>query len=109
MQGYNIACCCVWSNTLREERRLRVTESRMLRRMFGRKRNEVTGKWTKLHIEDLSDLYASPNIFRVIKSRSMRWADHVARMGPRRGLYRVLVGKSEGQRPLGRPMCRWGG
>ena len=106
MQDYNIACC-VWSNTLREERKLRVTENRVLRRMFGHKKDEVTGKWTKLHIEDLSDLYSSPNVFRVIKSRSMRWTDHVVRMGPRRGLYRVLVGKSERKRPLGRPRCRW--
>jgi hypothetical protein len=92
---------------LREERKLRVTENRVLRRLFGHKRDEVTGKWTKLHIEDLSDLYSLPNIFRVIKSRSMRWADHVARMRPRRGLYRIFVGKSEGKRPLGRPRCRW--
>jgi len=63
MQDYNIVCCCVWSNTLREERRLRVTENRVLRKMFGHKRDEVTGKRTKLHIEELSDLYSSPNIF----------------------------------------------
>ena len=74
---------------------------------FGPKRDEVTGEWRKLHNEVLNDLYSSPNIVRVIKSRRMKWAGHVARMGERRGLYRVLVGKPEGKRSLGRPRRRW--
>ena len=73
--------CETWSLTLREERRLRVFENRVLRRVFGPKRDEVTGKWKKLHNEELSDLYSLPNIVRVVKSRRMRWAGHVARMG----------------------------
>ena len=73
--------CETWSSTLREKRRLRVFENRMLRRVFGSKRDEVTGEWRKLHNEDLSDLYSLPNIVRVVKSRRMRWAGHVARMG----------------------------
>jgi len=79
----------------------------VLRGIFGPKRDEVTGEWRKLHNEELNDLYCSPNIVRVIKSRRMRWAGHVARMGERRGVYRVLVGKPEGKRPLGRPRRRW--
>jgi len=78
-----------------------------LRRIFGHKRDEVTGEWRKLHNEELHDLYCSPNIVRVIKLRRMRWAGRVARMGERRGVYRVLVGKPEGKRPLGRPRHRW--
>ena len=78
----------------------------MLRRIFGPKRDEVTGEWRKLH-EELNDLYCSPNIVRVVKSRRIRWAGHVARMGEGRGVYRVLVGKPEGKRPLGRPRRRW--
>ena len=81
----------------------------MLRRLFGPRRDEVTGEWRRLHKEELNDLYTSPNIVRVIKSRRMRWVGHVACMGEERGVYRVLVGKSEGQRPLGRPRHRWGG
>jgi hypothetical protein len=73
---------------LREERRLTVFESKVLRIIFGPKKNEVIGEWRKLHNEELNDLYSSPNIFRVIKSRRMRWAGHVARMGKRRGVYR---------------------
>jgi len=96
-----------WSLTLRDECRLRVFENRVLRRIFGPKRDEVTGEWRKLHNEELNDRYCSPNIFRVIKSRRMTWAGHVARMGERRGVYRVLVGKPEGKRPLGRPRRRW--
>jgi len=92
---------------LREERRLRVFENRVLRGIFGLKWDEVTGGWKKLHNEELNDLYSSPNIVRVIKSRKMRWAGHVAHMGERRGVYRVFVGKSEGKRPLGRPRNRW--
>ena len=92
---------------MREERRLRVFKNRVLRRIFGPKRDEVTGEWRKLYNEELNDLYSSPNIVRVIKSRIMRWDGHVARMGERRGLYRVLVGKREVKRPLGRPRRRW--
>ena len=79
----------------------------MLRRVFGPKRDEVTGEWRKLHNEELSNLYSLPNIVLVVKSRRMRWAGHVARMGQWRGVYRVLVGKPEGKRPLGRPRHRW--
>jgi hypothetical protein len=84
---------------LREERRLRVFENRVLRSVFRPKREEVTGKWRKLHNEELSDLYSLPNIVRVNKSR-LRWAGHVARMGERRGVYKVLVGKPEGKNHL---------
>jgi hypothetical protein len=82
---------------LREERRLRV-----LRRIFGSKRDEVTGKWRRLHNEQLYDLYSSPNIIRVIKSRRLRWAGQIARTAKSRGAYRVLIGKTEERRPLGR-------
>ena len=99
--------CETWSLTLREERRLRVFENRVLRRIFGPKRDEVTGEFRKLHNEELNNLYSSPNIVRVIKSRRMRWAGHVARMRAGTGVYRVLVGKPEGRRPLGRPRRRW--
>ena len=92
--------------TLREERKVRVFENMVLRRIFGPRRDEVTGEWRRLHNEELNDLY-SPNIVRVIKSRRMRWAGHVAHMGEERGVYRVFVGKPEGKRPLGRPRCRW--
>ena len=92
---------------MREERRLRVSENRVLRRIFGPERDDVTGEWGKLYNEELNDLYCSPNIFWVIKSRRMRWTGHVARMGERRGVYRILVGKPEGKRPFGRPRHRW--
>ena len=82
--------------------RVRVFENRVLRRTFGSKRGVVIEEWRKLHNEELNYLYSSPNIFRVIKSRRMRWAGYVARMGDRRGAHRVLVGKPEGKRPLGR-------
>jgi len=85
----------------------RVIENRVLRRIFGPNRDEVTVECRKLYNEELNDLYCSPNIVQVIKSRRMRWAGHVARMGKRRGVYRVLVGKSEGKRPLGRPRRIW--
>jgi hypothetical protein len=94
------------SLTLREERRLRVFENRVLRRVFGPKRDEVTGEWRKLHNEKLNVLYSLPNIVRVVKLRRMRWAGHVARMGEDRGVHRVLVGKHEGKGPLGRPRHR---
>jgi hypothetical protein len=95
------------SLTLREERRLRVSESRVLRRVFGPKSHEVTGEWRKPHNEELNDLYSLPNIVRVVKSRRMKWAGNVARMGEDRGVQRVLVGNPEGKRPLGRPRRRW--
>jgi hypothetical protein len=86
--------------------RLRVFEDRVLRKIFGPKREE-DGSWRKVHIYKLHSLYSSLNIFRVIKSKRMRWAGHVARMGEGRGVYRVLVGRPEGKRPLGRPRHRW--
>jgi hypothetical protein len=92
---------------LREGRRLRVFENRVLKRILGPKRDEVTGEWRKLHNEELNNLYSLFNIVRVVKSRRMRWAGHVARMGEDRVVYRVLVGKPEGKRPLGRPRRRW--
>ena len=98
--------CESWSLTLRKERRLRVFENGVVRRIFGPKRDEVTGEWRKLHNEELKGLYSSPNIVRVIKSRRLRWAGHVACMGVGRGC-RVMVGKPEGKRPLGRPRRRW--
>ena len=79
----------------------------MLRRIFGRRSDEVTGELRRLHNEELNDVYSSPSVVRVIKSRRMIWAGHVARMGEERGAYRVLVGKPEGKRPLGRPRRKW--
>jgi len=93
--------------TLREERKLRVFENMVFRRIFGPRRDEVTGECRRLHNEELNDLYSSPNIVRVMKSRRMRWAGHVARMVEERGVYRILVGKPEGRRSLGRPRRRW--
>jgi hypothetical protein len=92
---------------LREERRLRVFENKVLRRIFGPRRDDVTREWRRLHNEELNDLYSSPNIVRVIKSRRMRLAGHVARMGEERGVYRVFVGKPDGKRQLRRPRRRW--
>jgi hypothetical protein len=94
-----------WLLTLREECRLRVFENRVLRRIFGRTRDEVTGEWRRLHNKELCDLYSSTNIIRVIKSRNMGWAGHVTRMGRRRA-YRILVGKPERRRQLGIPRRR---
>ena len=99
--------CQTWSLKLQEERKLRVSENMVLRGIFGPRRDEVTGEWRRLRNEELNDLYCSPNIVRVIKWRRMRWAGHLARMGEERGVYRVLVGKPEGRRPLGRPRHRW--
>jgi hypothetical protein len=99
--------CETWSLTLREEHRLRVFENMVLRRIFGPKRDEVTGEWRKLHNEELHNLYSSPDVIKQVKSRRMRWAGHVARMGEDRKVYKVLVGKPEGRRPLGRPRRRW--
>jgi hypothetical protein len=84
-----------------------VFENRVLWRIFGPKRDEVTGEWRKLHNKELRDLYSSPSIIRIIKSRRMRWEGHVARMGEKRSVYRLLVGKPGGRRPLGRPRCKW--
>jgi hypothetical protein len=97
-----------WSLTLREEHLLRVFEKRALRRIFGPKRDEVTRGWTKLHNEELYNLYSLPNIIRMIKSRRIMWAGYVARMGGvNRNAYRILVGKSEGKGPLGRQRSGW--
>jgi hypothetical protein len=84
-----------------------VFENRVLRRIFGPKRDEVMGGWRKLHNEELHNLYSSPSIIIIIKSRRMRWAGHVARMGEKKNVSRLLVGKPEGKRPLGRPRRRW--
>ena len=105
--------CGTWTLTLREECRLRVFESRVLRRIFGPKRDKVTGEWRKLYSEELNDLYCSRNIIQVIKSRRMRWAGHVARMGERRGVYRVWWGNLSERDHLedpgvdGRIILRW--
>jgi hypothetical protein len=92
---------------LRKEYRLRMSENRVLRRKFGSKRDDVTGKWGKLRNEDLNSLYSSPKIIRVIKSRRTKLAGHVARMGEKRGTYRVLLGKPERKSPLERHRLRW--
>jgi hypothetical protein len=99
--------CETWFLTLREEHRLRVFENRGLRRLFGPKRDEVTGDWRKLHSGELHNLCSSPDIITRIKSRRMKWAGHVVHMGVGRNVYRVLVGKPEGKRPLERPRRRW--
>jgi hypothetical protein len=91
---------------LTEENRLRVFAKWVLRKVFGPKKDEVQGEWRRLHIKEIYDLYFPPNVMWVIKSRIMRWAEHVAHMGDRIRLYRVLVGKPEGKRPLGRPRHR---
>jgi hypothetical protein len=98
--------CETWSLTLREEHRLRAFENRVLRKIFGPKREE-DGSWRKLHNDKLHNLYSAPNIVRVIKSRRMRWAGHVASMGEGRGVYGDLVGRPEVKRPLGRSRSRW--
>ncbi|KAJ4447111.1 hypothetical protein ANN_09111 [Periplaneta americana] len=99
--------CETWTLTLREEHRLRVFENKVLRKIFGAKQDEVTGEWRNLHNTELHALYSSPDIIRNIKSRRLRWAGHVPRMGESRNAYRVLVGRPEGKRPLGRPRRRW--
>jgi hypothetical protein len=99
--------CETWPLTLREEHRLRLFKNRVLRRIFGPKRDEVTGDWRKLHNEEIRNLYSSPSIIRIIKSRTIRLTGHVARMGEKRNAYILLVGKPEGKRPLGRRRRRW--
>jgi hypothetical protein len=99
--------CETWSLTLNEGRRLRVFENRVLKRIFGNKRHEVKGEQRRLHNKELYALYSSPNVIWVIKSRRLRWAGHVARIGERRGAYRALVRKHEGRRLLGRPRHIW--
>jgi hypothetical protein len=89
------------------EQRLGLFENRVLKRIFGLKRDEVTGEWRNLHNEELHNLYSTPEIIRQVKSRRMRWAKYVAHMGEERKVYKVLVGKPEGKRPLGRPRRRW--
>jgi hypothetical protein len=89
--------CEAWSLTLRVEHRLRMFKNRVLRRIFGQKRDEVMGEWRKLHNEELRDLYSSPSIISIIKSRRMSWAGHVARMGEKGNTYRLLVGKARGK------------
>jgi hypothetical protein len=100
--------CEIWSLTLKEERWLRVFGNRVLRRVFGPKRDKVMGEWRILHNEELSDLCWLPNIVRVVETRKMRWTGHVACMREGRGVHRVLMGRPEGKRPLGRPRRRWG-
>jgi len=99
--------CETWSLALREERNLREFENMVYRKIFGPRRDKVTGEWRRLHNEELNALYSLPNIVRVIKSRRMESAGHVARMGEERGVCRVLVGKPEGRSPLGRRRRRW--
>ncbi|KAJ4440692.1 hypothetical protein ANN_08840, partial [Periplaneta americana] len=99
--------CETWTFTLREEHRLRVFENKVLRKIFGAKRDEVAGEWRKLHNAELHALYSSPDLIRNIKSRRLRWAGHVAHMAESRNAYSVLVGRPEGKRRLGRPRRRW--
>ncbi|KAJ4439912.1 hypothetical protein ANN_08042 [Periplaneta americana] len=99
--------CETWTLTLREEQRLRIFENKVLRKIYGTKRDDVTGEWRKLHNAELHALHSSPDIIRNIKLRRLKWAVHVARMGESRNAYRVLVGRPEGTRPLGRPGRRW--
>jgi hypothetical protein len=99
--------CETWPLTLREEQRLRVFENSLLGRIFWLKRDEVTGGWRKLYNKELHNLYSSPSIIRMIKSRRVRWDGHVARMSEKRNAYTLLVRKPEGKRPLGRQRCRW--
>jgi hypothetical protein len=99
--------CKTCSLTLKEEHRLRAFENKVLRRIFGPRRDEVTGGWRKLHNGELRELYSSPSFIRIMKARKMKWVEHIARMGENRNEYRLLVGKPEGRRPLGRPRRRW--
>jgi hypothetical protein len=102
-----VSCGCdTWSLTFKEEQRLRIFKNKVLRRVFGSKRNEITGEWRILHYGELYALYSTPNI-QVIKSKRLKYTGHTAYIGESRGAHRVLVGKPEGGRPLGRPMHRW--
>jgi hypothetical protein len=96
-----------WSLTVRREPKRKVSENKVLRRIFGPKREEVAGGWRKLHNEELHNLYASPDIIRMIKSRSMRWVGHVACMGEVRNAYKTFIAKPGGKRPLERSKRRW--
>jgi hypothetical protein len=110
-QNYNFACgvfgCEAWILILREEHKLKVFEKRVLRRIFGSKMDEIRGCWRKMHYKGLHNLYSSPNIIRIIKSRRMRWTGHAARMGQKRNAYRDFVVKPKGKRPLERPRRKW--
>jgi hypothetical protein len=99
--------CKTLSLTLREEHRLKVFENRVLRRVFGPKRDEIIGRWTKLHNDERHNLYSSPSVINMITSRRMKWVGQVGRIGEKRNAYRVLVGKPEGKELLGRPKHRW--
>jgi hypothetical protein len=105
IQNYNFACGSVWVRNLvselKEEHRVSVIENRVLRRIFGPKRDEMMEEWKKLHNEELHNMYSSPNVIRMIKSSRMRWEGHVARILVMRNAYRIFVGKPEGKRPLG--------
>jgi len=98
--------CESWSTTLADEHKLRVFESKVLRKIYGPKRDEMTGEWRRLHNEEQQGLYDSPDVVKIMKSRRLRWAGHVARMGKKRRLYSILVGRPDGRRPLGRPIHR---
>jgi hypothetical protein len=101
-----VLCGCeTWPLSFREERKLKVFENRVLRRIFGPQKDEVTGEWRKLHNEELNELYFSPNMARVIKSIRIKLAGHVARM--EKSVYRILVGNSDGNRQYEKPRCRW--
>ena len=99
--------CESWSTTLADEQKLRVFENKVLRKIYGPKRDEMTGEWRRLHNEELHGLYDSPDVVRIMKSRRLRWSDHVARMREKRRLYSIVVRKPEGKRPLARPRRRW--
>ena len=99
--------CESWSTTLADEHKLHVFENKVLRKIYGPKRDEMTGEWRRLHNEELHGLYDSPDVVKIMKSRRLRWAGHVARMGEKRRLYSILVGRPDGKRPLGRPRRRW--
>lgn len=99
--------CESWSTTLADEHKLRVFENKVLRKIYGPKRDEMTGEWRRLHNEELHGLYDSPDVVKIMKSKRLRWAGHVARMREKRRLYSILVGRPDGKRPLGRPRRRW--